>query len=46
MASVYSIAVHAWSSIVAIVFLMDGFIRTVTDTAAPPAKAAWIGPRP
>lgn len=45
-ASVYSIVVHASSPIVAIAFLTALFIRTVTETAAPPASAAWTGPRP
>src|SRR5215204_3012071 len=40
-ASVYSIVVHAWSLIAAIAALIWAFIRTVTDTAAPPARAAW-----
>ncbi len=46
MASVYSMVVHAASSMVAIAFLTAGSIRTVTDTAAPPAWAARTGPRP
>ena len=45
-ASVYSIVVHASSPIVAIAFLTAWSIRTVTDTAAPPVRAAWTGPRP
>jgi hypothetical protein len=31
---------------VAIAALIWAFIRTVTDTAAPPASAARTGPRP
>jgi len=43
---VYSIVVHASVSIAAIAALIWAFIRTVTDTAAPPASAAWTAPRP
>ena len=46
IASVYSIVVHASSAIAAIAALIWVFIRTVTDTAAPPARAACTGPRP
>lgn len=45
-ASVYSMVVHASSAIAAIAALIWAFIRTVTDTAAPPINAAWTGPRP
>jgi hypothetical protein len=44
--SVYSIVVHASSLIAAIAALIWAFIRTVTDTAAPPVSAAWTAPRP
>ena len=40
MASVYSMAVHACSLMVAITFLTLGSMRTVTDTSAPPRSAA------
>ena len=45
-ASVYSIVVHASSAIDAIAALTRGSIRVVTDTCAPPARAAWTGLRP
>ena len=38
--------VHAAAWIVAIAALTRLSIRTVTDTAAPPARAAWTAPRP
>ena len=41
-ASVYSIVVHAGSGIVAIAFLAALSIRTVTDTAAPPARVSQM----
>jgi len=43
---VYSIVVQASSLIAAIAFFTAGSIRTVTETAAPPATAAWPAPRP
>jgi hypothetical protein len=46
IASVYSIVVHASSGIVAIAALTRWSIRTVTETAAPPARAACTAPRP
>ena len=45
-ASVYSMVVHASSAMLAIVALTRLSIRVVTDTCAPPARAAWTAWRP
>jgi hypothetical protein len=45
-ASVYSIAVQASSAMLATAALTRASARTVTETCAPPASAAWTGPRP